>query len=1052
MDKFIMEKLQHHVNELRTLAVMERFKIRNFRVSFQDDGAFAAPYLDDSSWPVMEQGQSWGGRDAVIWLRNSVSLPDTFLGQCLDLHLEPGPREGLEQSAECLLYIDGKPVHGLDNWHADVRLTSGEAGKRTLKLALRCWSGMIPEGCVRHLGIMELRKIHRPTEELYYICSILLKCAGQLSEPDWNRYTILETVDKVFAKIDYFSAGTQLFYESVEKALEFAKAQVQLMQEKEGDKPVVSVCGHSHIDMAWLWRIHHTREKAARSFSTVLNLMEQYPEYRFSQSSPFLYEKVREKYPEIFEKIKERAAEGRWEITGGMWVEPDTNLSGGESLVRQIMLGKAYMKQEFKVDCRVLWLPDVFGYCAALPQLLKKSGIDFFWTNKMSWNQYNRFPYDTFMWKGMDGSEVLTQLGTCPEEGVTWGSTYNGVIAPWEVKGVWDHYRQKDINRNLLMPFGWGDGGGGPTREMLEAYPVMENLPGIPRVEMCTCTDYADKLLQSTKDKKLPVWDGEMYFEYHRGTYTSQGWIKRANRKAEYGVHDAEVLSVLADLQEGRKLYPREKLQECWKLLCTNQFHDILPGSSIHEVYEDAREDFQTIFREEEKMIKDAGERLAGIFGGDPDGLMVFNTLSWERSSVLALPEEYAGKTLLCQGKQALCQSVPTLSGVRQLVYVQGIPALGYRVFPVISGEQLNAEEPEKQMDSMSVVPPAVETPFYRVRFNEAGQMEELYDKRAKRQVLKSGCPGNVLMAMEDKPHQFDAWNTEIYAFEKTAVLTELKDFRIIARGPVETLVQLEYKYHNSSITQQIAFSHVEPVIRFDTLCDWHEHDTVLKACFDVELRSRNAVFDVQFGNIERPTHANTSWDYAQFEVCMHKWFDLSEDDYGVAVLNDCKYGCDVKNSSLRLTLLKSATYPDLEADQGEHRFTYALLPHMGGWREGKTAQHAYELNLPFRTAPCGLDSGQSREKSYSLAQINVPNVIIETVKMAEDGNGVIFRLYEYMCRRGPAVISFGSKIKSAEECDLLENSLQSLKHGGGSMILSFTPYEIKTVRVVFED
>ena len=1041
MDKFIMEKLRHHTEELQTLSIMERIPIHDFRISFQDDQTFATNDFEDQSWPVINKGESWGGRDTVIWLRNSICLPGHFRGQCVDLHLEPGPREGLGQSAEALLYLDGKPVHGLDNWHADVRLNEEEVQKEKLQLAMRCWAGMIPEGFIRHLGTMEIRRIHRPTEELYYICKILLEGAEELSENDWNRYTVIEAVDEIFKRIDCFCVGTEGFYESIGNALEFARKQVVALQFEEGNKPVVSVCGHSHIDMAWLWRIPHTREKGVRSFSTVLHLMDQYPEYKFSQSSPFLYEKIREKYPETFEKIKQKIAEGRWEITGAMWVEPDTNLSGGESLVRQILLGKTYMKQEFGVDCKTLWLPDVFGYCAALPQLLKKSGVDFFWTNKMSWNQYNRFPYDTFLWKSMDGSEVLTQLGTCPEKNVTWGSTYNGVIAQWEVKGVWDNYRQKDINRNLLMPFGWGDGGGGPTREMLEAYPIMKNLPGIPKVEMRTCEAYAEQLMESTKDKKLPVWDGEMYFEYHRGTYTSQGWIKRANRKAEYAIHDAELLLVLADLKDGKGQYPYERLQACWKMICTNQFHDILPGSSIHEVYEDARKDYEQIFEEEETMLKEAEARLAGS-DSVTDGMMVFNTLSWKRDGVVVLPEEYVGKTLLCGEKKALCQSVSTLSGLRQLVYLKDLPSLGYTTLPFVSADSFR-----KEADFALNTLPVIETPFYRVRFNEIGQLKEIYDKRAERQVLKSGSLGNVLIALEDKPHQFDAWNTEIYAFEKTEILTDLKECRMVSQGPLQTVVQLKYEYHHSTVTQQIVFSNVEPQISFDTICDWKEHDTLLKACFDVEIRSKNAVFDVQFGNLERPTHDNTSWDYAQFEVCMHKWFDLSEDGYGVAVLNDCKYGCDVKNGLLRLTLLKSATYPDERADQGEHRFTYALLPHRGGWREGNVARTAYEFNLPVRTVAC-----RPGEDRFSLAEIQESNVVIDAVKMAENGNGVIFRIYEYMCRREPVTMNFGRKIKDVRECDLLEKDLQVLNHDGQKLVLPFTPYEIKTIRVIFED
>lgn len=1042
MDRYIIEKLRHRTEELSTLCVMQRLPLEGVRVCHADSTAFAAPDFDDSAWAALAQGEAWGGRDAVVWMRAPVSLSVLGERQDWELHLETGPRNGLEGTAESLLYLDGMETCGLDNWHTEVRLSAEYTGKGRLCLALRCWAALIPEGAVRRRGCMELRRVYAPLRQLAVYCHVLLETACQLEDTDWNRITLLQILDKTFALIDYSAVGTAAFYTSCDAALASLLDDWRKLPRGAEDKPVVDVCGHTHIDMAWLWQLEHTREKAARSFSTVLNLMEQYPDYRFSQSTPFLYELVREKYPALFAQIRERIEQGRWEITGGMWVEPDTNLTGGESLVRQLLLGKSYMKREFGVECKTLWLPDVFGYCAALPQLLKKSGIDFFWTNKMSWNQYNRFPYDTFYWRGMDGSEVLTQLGTCPEKGVSWGATYNGVIAPWEVKGVWDAYRQKDCNRELLMPFGWGDGGGGPTREMLDAYPVMQNLPGIPRIEMHTCEEFAQHLQHNVQNIKIPVWDGEMYFEYHRGTYTSQAWIKRANRKTEILYHNAEFMAALADVLDGTNRYPKERLTNCWKSLCVNQFHDILPGSSIHAVYEDARVSYERLLQDGKEIQSEAQTRIVAGMNLAQETMVVFNTLAWGRNQVLRLPQEFCGWTLLVNGKKSPSQTVTTPEGERQLVYLQKVPALGYAAYPLVAA---NAAVKQSVMQRKSF-----ETPFYSIRFNDVGQIEMLYDKAAERQVLSPGAAGNLLMALEDKPYQFDAWNVEIDAFDKIIPITDLQEFCVLGQGPLETTIRVRYRYHASTITQFIALSQVSRQIRFDTVCDWHERQTLLKTGFDVDMRARNATFDVQFGNLERPTHDNTSWDRAQFEVCMHKWFDLSEDDYGVAVLNDCKYGGDVKGSNLRLTLIKSATYPDPAADQGMHRFTYALLPHVGGWRGGNVVREAYELNLPLQAWHTGPHCGGTTPTSYALAQTDAKNIMVETIKKAEDGDGIVLRIYEFMRRRGPVTLSFGTPVCSVAECDLMENDQTQLSCSGNGVRLNFTPYEIKTLRIRF--
>ncbi|RPI77981.1 MAG: alpha-mannosidase, partial [Chloroflexi bacterium] len=532
--------------------------------------------------------------------------------------------------------------------------------------------------------------------------------------------------------------------------------------------------GHSHIDMAWLWRLCHTREKASRTFSTGLHLMRQYPEYRFMHSSPQLYKFLKEDYPDIYARVKERIRSGEWEITGGMWVEADTNLTSGESLIRQFLYGRRFIKEEFGVDTDILWLPDVFGYSAALPQIIRKSGIKYFLTSKMSWSQFNRFPYDTFNWRGIDGTEVLTHFITTPD--TNWFYTYNGQLSAQEVKGIWDNYRQKDVNDELLLLFGWGDGGGGPTKEMLESARALKNMPGMPEVEIGKAEPFFERLGDQLEGKKLPEWDGELYLELHRGTYTSQGEIKRSNRKSEILYHNAEWLSSMAGVLAVSDSYPLDELRRGWEKILLNQFHDILPGSSIGQVYEDTRKDYDEITRIGQRAACDAQDSLLNSIPTDRESIVVFNPLSWNRRDLIVLPytEDVIGKTLKDEkGFPAAYQLVEEAGEKKILLEAGEVPSLGYRVFS-LSDQVLNggitslAEEPVSSVgfrngeyyrtgkdrlvepepdrkglllngtkapdgEELVVRKDRLENRYYRLDLNEKGQISALYDKRFER-------------------------------------------------------------------------------------------------------------------------------------------------------------------------------------------------------------------------------------------------------------------------------------------------------------------------------
>lgn len=1037
MDQYMIPKLKHLVQELQRRVNPCCIEIGGFRQNSGDDTAFAAPEWDDSAWSPMRPGQEWGGRNVVLWLRAELVIPKSMQGKTLDLQIQMSARDGCENLAESLLYLDGVETHGLDNWHDTVRLSPEQAATPCHQVALRCWSGLW-EPRRRFVGA-RLLQVDQPTEKLVYLTRLLVETAEQLDREDRRGIRLLQLTDAAFRQVDFRRPGSEHFYRSVESAWHWLQNRVDALGLDGPDKPVVAVCGHTHIDMAWLWRLSHTREKAARSFSTVLKLMEEYPDYHFTQSSPLVYEMIRTRYPALFERIRQRVSEGRWEITGGMWVEADTNLPSGESLVRQILLGKGYMRRMFGVDCHVLWLPDVFGYSWVLPQLLKKSGFRLFWTNKLCWNQYDRMPNDTFYWRGMDGSEILTHLGTCPEKGVTWGGTYNGVIAPWEVKTTWEAYRQKDLNDEVFLPFGYGDGGGGPTREMLEAYQVMRDLPGLPRLEMSSCEDFAGDLERNVQNKKVPVWDGELYFEYHRGTYTSQAAVKRSNRKCEVLYHDVEFLSAARDILCGESVYPAQCLTENWKRILTNQFHDVIPGSGIREIYEDAQSLYDTARQQGIQMMEQAMSGIAARIPAAVDSVAVFNTLPWKRDALVWLDERYAGKTLLQNGRPAPAQ--PCGNGM--VVRLTDVPPMGYCSLSLAQAADVAVAAP-CEFDGL------LENRYYRIRFNENGQMASIFDKEASREVLAGGCVGNVLCVFEDNPHQFSAWNTEIYAFDKSWTVTERVVARLLENGPVRTVLEQVYRYGRSEIRQRIILAD-DRLIRFETCCDWQEPDALLKACFPVRIRATHATYEVQFGNLQRPTHSNTSWDYAQFEVCAHKWADLSEGNYGVAILNDCKYGCDIKNNQIRLTLIKTSHDPDPTADIGQHQFAYALLPHPGGWQQADVARAGYEFNIPVRLSPVPAGQVGDLPISWSFVHCDSRNVLLETVKQAENGNGWVLRLYEYMQCRGTATLTFAGQIAGAELCNLLEESETPLPvEDGCRVVFPVSPYEIKTLRVWF--
>lgn len=1039
--RFTEQKLARRLALIEPLIYRQTAPLPPFRF-YEGPEARVAPDVDDADWPTLAPGAAWGKRDQTFTLRATFRAPEGWEPP-LVLRLLIGASSDFVLP-EALVYIDGEPVQGINARHQEVPLSPGRCDGREHTLALYGWgSASLPASVV--MGVPAVAQIDAPTREFVAAARVALGVIAELAEDDPARSALLNALDAAFLRLALREPlGGAAFYDSACAALPLLREGIAAAG---APLPVdVAAVGHAHIDVAWLWPLEQTRKKVTRTFTTVLRLMEEFPDFHFTQSQAQLYRFAAEDTPELLDEIRARVAEGRWEVTGGTWVEMDTNTTGPESLARQFLLGRRLYREFFgPVDTPVLWLPDTFGYSAALPQLIRSAGLKYFVTAKISWNQYNHLPYDSFWWEGIDGTRVLTQFIVTPTNTRDFSSTYNGELTPFQVLGTWRNYQQKAEHREALASFGWGNGGGGPDRAMLENAGELAAHPGMPRVHLGKVGDFCARLEEDSA--RLPVWSGELYLEIHRGTYTSQGRTKRANRKSEVALHEAEFLAAWAALEADYD-YPHAALTRAWELVCLNQFHDILPGSSIGEVYARAARDYAEAQALAQRVSAEALDALTA--GCPPEAAFVAvnaTGFAGPRIGLLAaslsapLP---AGHTLvdLKTGAALLTQAVA--GGT--LVALPACEAYGLRALGVAETEL--PPYPPRPTLTETAEGVTLENSLLRVELNRDGELTRLYDKGVERDALPAGARANVFQAFEDRPLNWDAWDVDIFYDEKCWEAEPAHAFTIIETGPLRVGVEVRRRILNSEIVQRITLSAASRRLDFETRLDWHDRHVLLKVAFPVEILSAAATYEIQWGTVERPTHRNTSWDWARFEVCAQKWADLSEGNYGVSLLNDCKYGHDVRGNVLRLTLLKSATNPDPEADQGEHEFTYSLLPHPGDWRRA-TARAAYALNDPliFRAVSASQPGGN--RLTAGLLSVDRENVIVETVKQAEDGRGLIVRLYEAQRARGPVTLKTGFPLAEARRCNLLEEDGETLPVAGNRVRFDVRPYEIVTLRLL---
>ncbi len=1009
------------------------------------------PTPDGGYWQHVSAGTRWGGVDQTVWFHATASVSKDWIDRLADAHavvlrlwLGAGVEDGFGWP-EGLLYVNTRLQQGINRHHPDVLLRDEDVVSGPLRFDVRAWSGLLEAD--HRIELAEIALLDRECEALYHLLLAGADVVEALSENDPLTAALVSALESAYDAVDLHTVGAV----GAEALARSARAVLPRLRESLADlrarydpaeRPVVTAVGHGHLDVAWLWQIRHTREKTARTFGVATALMERYPDYTFLHSTPQVFAWLEADFPELYARVAARVREGRFEAAGAMWVESDCNLVSGESLVRQIGYGQQYLRERFGREYDTLWLPDAFGYSAALPQIMLRSGLRAFMTTKLSWNDTNRMPADTFRWRGIDGSTVLAHFITTPAAHaappIDKTDTYNGTLDVSSVLGSWRRYRQKGINNEVLLAYGHGDGGAGPTRQFIEQARALRELPGVPVVRLGRADAFFARLRERIwHDARLPGWDGELYLEYHRGTFTTQAWLKRVHRHNEARLLLAELLdawhwAIAPNTAPDR----RSALDDAWRTLLLHEFHDILPGSSIGPVYHDAREAMTALAQTLEALISDATRAIVVTSGTAPGAVVALNSCPWARTVVLELPTAESDATSFMDSTGRPLPTQPTCSDGRAvtLVELSALPALGIAVItPGDHGGGARADASgEGDGEPARGDGRVLENAFFRLTVNERGELTSIVDKRVPggRELLPPGERANRLEAFDDRPLDFDAWNID-ETFDRKRYEPGNATVALVESGPLRATLRMTCRLLSSTIEQRISLYRAIPRIDFATRIDWHDQHILLKVAFPLDLRTTHATSEVQFGSVERPTHRNTSWEQARFETVAHRWVDLSEADYGVSLLNDGLYGHDVSGSTVRLTLLRSPTMPDPEADQGEHAIIYSLYPHLGDWRSGGTVPAAYALNRPVHverlpaTSAAGGVVEAGAHGAYGFFRAAPGNVVLESIKRPMEGAGIVVRIYEAHGSRCVARIHSAMPIAGVEECDLLERPLQ---------------------------
>ncbi|WP_075731884.1 alpha-mannosidase [Streptomyces acidiscabies] len=969
-------------------------------VSFEEaDGAVYEPF---------EMGTPWGPPWGTTWFRMRGTVPAEWAGRRVESVIDLGfVGDWPGNQAEALVHTaDGTPLKAVNPLNQYVAVANPAVGGEEIDYLVEAasnpdilaenFSKITPMGDILTAGDKPLYTFRHANlavldEEVWHLdldVQVLRELMVELGEHDPRRHEIMHALDRAMDALDLDDvAGSASAVREVLKPV--------LAKPANASAHVISGVGHAHIDSAWLWPIRETKRKTSRTFSNVTSLADEYEEFVFACSQAQQYEWVRDNYPKVWARIQESVKKGQWAPVGGMWVEADGNLPGGEAVARQLIHGKRFFIEHFGIETKGVWLPDSFGYTGAYPQLAKLAGNEWFLTQKISWNQTNTFPHHTFWWEGIDGTRIFTHFPPV--------DTYNARFSGEEMSRAVRQYREKGNANRSLAPFGWGDGGGGPTREIMERARRLRNLEGSAKVEIEHPDEFFAKARAEYPD--APVWVGELYLELHRATYTSQARTKQGNRRSEHKLREAELWATTAALHAPDYTYPYEKLDRLWKTVLLHQFHDILPGSSIAWVHREAEAEYARVAGELEELTAEAIDALGG------GGLRVFNTSPYDRAEVVRTPD-----------------------GTRAYVEVPG------------SGSAVPAES--EVPNPVTVDGLTLDNGLVRVTFSEDGTLGSVYDLRAGREVLAE--PGNLLRLHTDLPNYWDAWDIDKHYKNRYVDLLDADSVTVVEADPLIGAVRIERSFgKGSTIVQTVTVRAGSSRIDVETDVDWHEAEKILKAAFPIDIRAPHSSAEIAFGHIQRPTHTNTTWESARFEVSGHRWVHLAEPGYGVAVLNDSTYGHDVSRTvredggtttTVRLSLVRAPRIPDPGADQGRHRFTYSLLP---GASIADAVAEGYSLNLPLRLA-------ESTGAAQPVVSVVGEGVTVEAVKLADDGSGdLVVRLYESSGGRAAGTLRTSVPIAGAQITDLLERPSEDVELAAdGSVAVALRPFQILTLRL----
>lgn len=1006
----------------------------------------------------------WGRAFQTVWFKVSLSIPQAWRGRTVALRFKSG---------HGLLFRDGRPWQGLDDEHEFAIVADPARGGERETLFIEAGASERfgkftgPHGVSASLAIYNRSFVH-VTQEM----GTLLDIAGKLAVEHPLRRQIVRALNKAMDAVEAglrfakdgeflqsrFAARAAMFGqptsapsvqslatpEEIDRAARAARAELAVVQRpaRVPYLPTVHAIGHGHIDHLWQWPLDETIRKCARTWSTALRLGKEFPGYVFLASQAGQYELVRQHYPAVFDGIVRAIRAGQWEPMTRLWLESDCMIATGEGLVRQLLWGTRWSRERLggAVPSPIGWLPDSFGYCAQLPQILRRSGVPFFASSKMWWNDTNEPPHSSFRWRALDGSAVLAHFQRGYGRPFTGGDLVNEPA----------NNKQSDVVNDVLYVYGHGDGGGGPSRQMAHfATKALRNQQGLPPIRPSTAAEFFRRLSRSAGE--LPQRTGELYNEFHRGTYTVQGAIKRGSRHGDVGLREAELWGCLAGVLVGFAM-PADRLRRAWDLLLKSHFHDALAGSCIGSVHEGICADLAEVLASADAMRQSAMAAIAQRveWSGPGRAVVVFNPLSWTRGGLVEVP--LAGRRLahlVNAAGEVLPQQIAGDGAHRRIVaWIADAPACGYVTVGLVAG---SVPASASKASAIRIRGRRVTTPFHDIQIDPAGRFTRFYDRRAKRETLPRGRTANNLLVFNDLPAELglETWDLDANYRNLVRELDSPADVRIVENGPARAVVRVRRRFGQSSLTQDIVFCPHSPRIDFVTRVDWRESHKLLKVSFPVDLDNPRARYEVQFGHVERPVTTNTSWEGAMFETPAQQWADLAEPDFGLSLLNDCKHGYDVFDGALRLSLLRAPKQNDPAADIGPHEFVYSAWLHQSDVNGGGTICAGHELNQPMRVAIPTAKPAGTLPASQSLIASDRASVIVHTLKPAEDGHGLVLRVFESAGVRAACRVSLGLPIARAEEVNLVEDAAGPVRLADGALRVNIRPFQIRSFRIV---